>query len=100
MASRKPLKILIGPAFFELKPEEPEYRPRMGYIPPKKVYISQNGDANGPYDEGRWFYESADGTVYASTCIKTILDDYVPNSYQNNDLLLSLADTYRAATTK
>lgn len=74
--------------------------PRIGYIPKGETYTDRGGDVNGPYDGAHWFYEDTDTCVYVDECLKTLLDEYVPDDVQDNDLLLKLADTYRKATGK
>jgi len=86
------------PQFFPIKPSKPTFEARIGFIPAHSVYIGQDGDTYGPREFSQWFYETENGQFYSEDCLKILLRDCVPDSIQNNDLLLSLADTYRAAT--
>lgn len=94
---KKPATPATKVVSFDL-PERPSITPRIGFIPLGKKYVSQKGVVSGPYISGRWFYEDRDGYVYTDSCIRSLLDDYVPSEHQNDTLLLKLADTLRAAT--
>lgn len=78
--------------------EKPSVTPRLGFIPRGLKYVSQTGTSHGPFTSDSWFYEYASGDVAVESCIRSLLDEYVPDELHNNKLLLKLADTMRAAT--
>jgi hypothetical protein len=81
-----------------MPPEVAKFHNKIAFVPRGLTYLTQDGDRVGPWFTDQWVFDDADGNVNHDTRLKTLLDDYVPDQFQTIELVLLIADAYRAAT--
>mgnify|MGYP003520246502 CR=1 FL=1 len=80
-----------------IAPVTPKFVNKLSFLPMNATMTSQSGDKLGPFNGDVWVWDDVDGDYSHETCIKVLIDDYIPDELHTMQLVLQIADLYRAA---